>query len=54
MVFFEFIETIYLVAQYHNPDPFINSNQKFSDFLEKVLFVNMKFKMKGKNLVDSP
>ena len=53
-IFFEFVEMLYLVAQYHNPDPFVNQNQKFALFLEQNIIANMKIKMKGKKLLDSP
>lgn len=53
MIFFEFVELLYLVAQHYNPDPFVNQNQKFADFLEKVVLVNLKFKLKNKKLPES-
>lgn len=43
-----------MVAQYQNPDPFTNSNQKFVEFMENIIFVNIGFKMKSKQIVDSP
>eukprot|EP00347_Sterkiella_histriomuscorum_P004033 403362001 len=54
LVFFEFMECLYLVSQYYNPDPFVNQNQKFADFLERQVFVNIQFKIKSKRLQDSP
>ena len=45
---------MYLVSQYYNPDPFTNANQKFADFLERQVFVNIQFKIKSKKLQDSP
>ncbi len=50
MCFFEFVEFLYLCAQYHNPDPFINSNQKFVEFIEKKVIVHVQFKMKSNSL----
>lgn len=54
LTFFEFMELLYLVSQYCNPDPFINPNQKFAEYLEKVVFVNIQFKIKSKRLEESP
>ncbi|CDW91812.1 UNKNOWN [Stylonychia lemnae] len=54
LVFFEFMECLYLVSQYHSPDPFINPNQKFAEFLERVVFTNIQFKIKSKRIMESP
>lgn len=29
LTFYEFVELLYLSAQYYNPDPFVNENKKF-------------------------
>ena len=41
LTFFDFTEMVYLVAQYFNPDLLVNSNQKFADFVEKVILLNI-------------
>ena len=51
--FFEFVDLLYLAAQYYNPDPLPNTNQKFADFIEKVIIVNVQFKLKGKKIGES-
>jgi len=40
LCFYDFVEFLYLSAQYRNPDPFINPNQKFADFVEKTVLVH--------------
>jgi hypothetical protein len=47
LCFYDFIEFLYLAAQYHNPDPFVNPNQKFANFIEKTVLVNVQFKVKS-------
>ena len=53
LTFFDFTEMVYLVAQYFNPDLLVNSNQKFADFVEKVILLNIQFIVKNKKIPDS-